>query len=94
MKVLHVTGEKCGCRAQVQNAGGDEMTPPRSLGRYAPAVRLRRALPAHRLRDKQMPLEAGKAKKRMRSCRFSIGSAPLTSITKMTLKSAVAKPAA
>ncbi len=52
------------------------MTPPRSLGRYAPAVRLRRALPAHRLRDKQMPLEAGKAKKRMRSCRFSIGSAP------------------
>ena len=39
------------------------MTPPRSLGRYAPAVRLRRALPAHRLRDKQMPLEAGKAKK-------------------------------
>ena len=66
----------------MQHAGKDEMTPPRSLGRYAPAVRLRRALPAHRLRDKQMPLEAGKAKKRMRSCRFSIGSAPLTSITK------------
>jgi len=28
----------------VRNAGDDEMTPPRSLGRYAPAVRLRRAL--------------------------------------------------
>lgn len=25
----------------------DEMTPPRSLGRCAPAVRLRRALPAY-----------------------------------------------
>jgi len=32
----------------MQNAGVDEMTPPRSLGRYAPAVRLRRALPAYR----------------------------------------------
>ncbi|MHB6027205.1 hypothetical protein ACYCA6_26445, partial [Klebsiella pneumoniae] len=30
--------------------------------------------------------------KRMRRCRFSIGSAPLTSITESTLKSVVAKP--
>ncbi len=58
------------------------MTPPRSLGRYAPAVRLRRALPAHEWRDKEMALKSGRAGKRMRRCRFSIGSAPLTSITK------------
>ena len=45
--MLHVAGEKCGCVAEVQNVGGDEMTPPRSLGRYAPAVRLRRALLTH-----------------------------------------------
>ena len=58
------------------------MTPPRSLGRYAPAVRLRRALPDHEWRDKEMALKSGRAGKRMRRCRFSIGSAPLTSITK------------
>lgn len=58
------------------------MTPPRSLGRYAPAVRLRRALPAHELRDKEMALKSGRTGKRMRRCRFSIGSAPLTSIIK------------
>ncbi len=58
------------------------MTPPRSLGRYAPAVRLWRALPAHEWRDKEMALKSGRAGKRMRRCRFSIGSAPLTSITK------------
>ena len=66
----------------MRNAGDDEMTPPRSLGRYAPAVRLRRALPAHEWRDKEMALKSGRAGKRMRRCRFSIGSAPLTSITK------------
>lgn len=59
-----------------------EMTPPRSLGRCAPAVRLRRALPAHRERDEAKGLESGRTGKRMRRCRFSIGSAPLTSITK------------
>lgn len=36
------TGRKC------KNAGSDDMTPPRSLGRCAPAVRLRRALLAHK----------------------------------------------
>ena len=58
------------------------MTPPRSLGRCAPAVRLRRALPAHEGRDNEIALKSGKSGKRMRRCRFSIGSAPLTSITK------------
>jgi len=47
MKVLYVVGEKCGYRMKVQYAKKGEITPPRSLGRYAPAVRLRRALPAH-----------------------------------------------
>ena len=66
----------------MQNAGNDEMTPPRSLGRCAPAVRLRRALPANEGRDNEIALKSGKSGKRMRRCRFSIGSAPLTSITK------------
>ena len=43
----------------MQDASVDEMTPPRSLGRYAPAVRLRRALPAHEGRDKERTLESG-----------------------------------
>lgn len=65
----------------MRNAGVGEITPPRSLGRYAPAVRLRRALPAHEWLDKEIALKSGRAGKRMRTCRFSIGSAPLTSIT-------------
>ena len=44
----------------MQYAGEDEMTPPRLLGRYAPAVRLRRALPAHEWRDKEMALKSGR----------------------------------
>jgi len=48
MKMLHVAEGKCGYRMKVQHAGEGEITPPRSLGRYAPAVRLRRALPAQR----------------------------------------------
>lgn len=66
----------------MQHASDDEMTPPRSLGRYAPAVRLRRALPAQEWQDKEIALKSRKAGKRMRHCRFSIGSAPLTSIIK------------
>ena len=66
----------------MRNADPGEMTPPRSLGRCAPAVRLRRALPAHEGRDNEIALKSGKSGKRMRRCRFSIGSAPLTSITK------------
>ena len=59
------------------------MTPPRSLGRCAPAVRLRRALPAYEWLDKETKRKSiRKGGKRMRRCRFSIGSAPLTSITK------------
>ncbi|GKX40936.1 hypothetical protein SOASR014_46750 [Pectobacterium carotovorum subsp. carotovorum] len=44
----------------MQNASDDEMTPPRSLGRYAPAVRLRRALPAHREQDETWEHKAKK----------------------------------
>jgi len=47
----------------VQNAGISEMTPPRSLGRYAPAVRLRRALPAHEWRDKETERKSGRTGK-------------------------------
>ncbi len=57
------------------------MTPPRSLGRYAPAVRLRRALPAHEWRDKEMALKSGRAGK---GCGVAVFHRlrPLTSITK------------
>lgn len=48
MKVLYEAGEKGCSRMKVQYADEGEITPPRSLGRYAPAVRLRRALAAHR----------------------------------------------
>lgn len=66
----------------MKNAGVDEITPPRSLGRYAPDVRLRRALPAQKERSRLVAIKLGKEEKRKRRCRFSIGSAPLTSITK------------
>ncbi|RRC28284.1 plasmid replication initiation protein, partial [Escherichia coli] len=67
----------------MRNADPGEMTPPRSLGRCAPAVRLRRALPAYEWLDKETKQKSiRKGGKRMRRCRFSIGSAPLTSITK------------
>ena len=52
MKVLHGAREKCNYMVSVQHACEGEITPPRSLARYAPAVRLRRALPAHKSRDK------------------------------------------
>ena len=44
-------------------------------------VRLRRAVPAHEWRGNEMERRSRKAGKRIRRCRFSIGSAPLTSIT-------------
>ena len=48
MKVLHVTGENAATGRTGENGGYGDMTPPRSLGRYAPDVRLRRALPAQK----------------------------------------------
>ena len=59
---------------------------PRSLSRYAPVVRLRRAAGAciEKLekteRSKEEKEEKEEKKERPRRCRFSIGSAPLTSI--------------
>lgn len=47
----------------MRNAGNGEMTPTRSLGRYAPAVRLRRALPAHEWREKEAERKSGRAGK-------------------------------
>ena len=52
---------------------------PRSLSRYAPAVRLRRAAGA--CVQKLEKTEQSRDGERPRRCRFSIGSAPLTSIT-------------
>ena len=48
MKVLHVTGENAATGRKGENGSYGDMTPPRSLGRYAPAVRLRRADGTHR----------------------------------------------
>ena len=56
---------------------------PRSLSRYAPVVRLRRAAGAciEKLEKTERSKEEKEEKKeRPRRCRFSIGSAPLTSI--------------
>lgn len=73
---------------KVAYAGSAVMTPPRSLGRCAPAVRLRRALPSlTQNRGRPYPQIQGithhrtyaqkkrKTRKRPRRCRFSIGSA-------------------
>ncbi len=54
---------------------------PRSLSRYAPAVRLRRAAGACVETLEKTEQSHGGKKERPRSGRFSIGSAPLTSIT-------------
>ena len=61
------------------------MTPPRSLSRYAPAVRLRRALPVLTQQAHDESTDSGNKaphNKGRASGAFSIGSAPLTSITK------------
>lgn len=71
---------------KVAYAGKAVITPPRSLGRYAPAVRLRRALPSLTEQAQTPPLIQGQrttehirkkkeTRKRPRRCRFSIGSA-------------------
>lgn len=54
---------------------------PRSLSRYAPAVRLRRAAGACVQKLEKTEQSRDGEKERPRRCRFSIGSAPLTSIT-------------
>ena len=54
---------------------------PRSLSRYAPVVRLRRAAGACIEKLEKTERSKEEKKERPRRCRFSIGSAPLTSIT-------------
>lgn len=58
-KVLHLAGGKCSGGAPVLNAGSGDMTPPRSLGRCAPAVRLWRALPALTRQAHDLSTETG-----------------------------------
>lgn len=58
------------------------MTPPRSLGRYAPAVRLRRALPAHRERHETQGTKNQERRKKDAALPFFHRLRPLTSITK------------
>ena len=53
---------------------------PRSLSRYAPVVRLRRAAGACIEKLEKTERSKEEKKERPRRCRFSIGSAPLTSI--------------
>lgn len=70
---------------KVAYAGKAVITPPRSLGRCAPAVRLRRALPSLTEQAQTLSTDSGtthnrahtqkKTRKRPRRCRFSIGSA-------------------
>ncbi|RYH40077.1 plasmid replication initiation protein, partial [Klebsiella pneumoniae] len=68
-------------RASVLSVGMFSFPLPRSLSRYAPAVRLRRAAGACvETLEKTEQSHNGK-KERPLSGRFSIGSAPLTSIT-------------
>ena len=59
MKVLHVTGENAATGRTGENGGYGDMTPPRSLGRYAPAVRLRRALPTLTQQTHTLSTESG-----------------------------------
>ena len=68
-----------GLGASVLNVKPDSFPLPRSLSRYAPAVRLRRAAGA--CVQKLEKTEQSRDGERPRRCRFSIGSAPLTSIT-------------
>ncbi|EGI4405418.1 plasmid replication initiation protein [Klebsiella pneumoniae] len=70
-----------GLRASVLSVGMFSFPLPRSLSRYAPAVRLRRAAGACVETLEKTEQSHGGKKERPRSGRFSIGSAPLTSIT-------------
>ncbi|OSH52843.1 plasmid replication initiation protein (plasmid) [Klebsiella pneumoniae] len=72
-----------GLRASVLSVKPVSFPLPRSLSRYAPVVRLRRAAGAciEKLEKTERSKEEKEEKKeRPRRCRFSIGAAPLTSI--------------
>ena len=71
-----------GLGASVLNVKPDSFPLPRSLSRYAPAVRLRRAAGACVETLEKTERSRDVEKERPHSGRFSIGSAPLTSITK------------
>ena len=81
MKVLHVTGENAATGRTGENGGYGDITPPRSLGRCRSCRSAAAGVTSTRIRAKAYGMTSW-AKKRMRRCRFSIGSAPLTSITK------------
>lgn len=53
MKCFMWQGKNAAAGRTGENGGYGDMTPPRSLGRCAPAVRLRRALQAHEWLDKE-----------------------------------------
>ena len=65
---------------------------PRSLSRYAPAVRLRRAAGACVEKPEKTEQPHDGKKERPHGRRFSIGSAPPDKHHRKTLKSVVAKP--
>ena len=80
MKVLHVTGENAATGRKGENGSYGDMTPPRSLGRCRSCRSAAAGVTCTRIRAKAYGMTS--RAKRMRRCRFSIGSAPLTSITK------------
>lgn len=71
-----------GLRASVPSVKPVSFPLPRSLSRYAPAVRLRRAAGACVEKLERTKLSHDGKKGRPRGGRFSIGSAPLIGITK------------
>ena len=74
MKVLHVTGENTATGRTGENGCYGDMTPPRSLGRCRSC---RSAAAGVTCTDRSKGIQHDKqGRKRMRSCRFSIGSAP------------------
>ena len=81
MKVLRVTGEDAATGRTGENGGYGDITPRRSLGRCRSCRSAAAGVTSTRIRAKAYGMTSW-AKKRMRRCRFSIGSAPLTSITK------------
>ena len=76
MKVRHVTEESAAAGRTGEYRGSSDMTPPRSLGRYAPAVRLRRALPALTQQAHDESTDSGEKAPRNMCARREKGRAP------------------
>lgn len=76
MKVLHVPGENAAAGRTGENGSAGDMTPPRSLSRGAPTVRLRRALPVLTQRAYDVSTDSGDKAPRNMCARREEGRAP------------------